>query len=113
MLSSFAKACYRPRVCRKIRDMAHMSMFSPISPRRQCDSKLKSGIAGLTAAILGCCIGLCAFAEEYRIGTGDELHVVVLDNPQISATYRVGADGSVAMPIGAPVKVVGMTLAEA
>ena len=48
---------------------------------------------------------------EYLIGAGDVLNVYIVDVPQFSRDYRVGADGTIAFPLlSSPIAAEGLTL---
>lgn len=47
--------------------------------------------------------------HEYRLGAGDQIRVVVFDQPTLSATYSVGASGSVSIPLAGTLKAEGKT----
>jgi polysaccharide export outer membrane protein len=52
-------------------------------------------------------------AEDYIIGPDDVLNVYILDVPELSRDYRVGAAGSVTIPVLAnPIDAAGLTLAQ-
>jgi polysaccharide export outer membrane protein len=51
-------------------------------------------------------------ANSYRIGLQDELKITVFDEPDLSATYRVDADGSISFPLIGHVAAAGSTIAE-
>ncbi len=46
----------------------------------------------------------------YRIGPGDELHVEVVGQPEMSGDIRVDSDGDLAIPLAGQVKVGGQTV---
>ncbi len=49
---------------------------------------------------------------NYRLGAGDKIRVVVLQDTEFSGDYEVNASGSIAARMLGPVQVTGMTLAE-
>ncbi|HYF00075.1 MAG TPA: polysaccharide biosynthesis/export family protein, partial [Planctomycetota bacterium] len=51
--------------------------------------------------------------EDYRIGEGDVLNLVVWERADLSGEHVVGPDGRITMPFVGPLKVAGMTRAEA
>ena len=62
-------------------------------------------------------LAACASAERpalpatgaYRLGAGDEIRVAVFGQKQLSARYRIGADGHIAMPLLKPINAAGLT----
>jgi polysaccharide biosynthesis/export protein len=73
-----------------------------------------SSAAGAAAAKLSG--GVTAVPEDFsklRIQPGFLLDVQVFDEPDLSGQYRVGAAGTVTMPLVGPIRVIGDTLAEA
>jgi polysaccharide export outer membrane protein len=50
--------------------------------------------------------------NSYRIGLQDELKITVFDEPDLSAMYRVDADGSISFPLIGHVAAAGSTIAE-
>ena len=42
--------------------------------------------------------------REYRLGAGDQLRVVVFDQPALSAVYSIDASGSVSIPLAGTFK---------
>jgi polysaccharide export outer membrane protein len=48
----------------------------------------------------------------YRIGLNDEVKITVFDEPDLSAMYRVDADGSISFPLIGRVQAAASTLAE-
>jgi polysaccharide biosynthesis/export protein len=48
----------------------------------------------------------------YRIGLNDEVKITVFDEPDLSAMYRVDADGSLSFPLIGRVQAAGTTLSE-
>ncbi len=51
-------------------------------------------------------------AYEYRIGTGDRLHVTTYGEDRLTGDFGVGPQGEVAFPLLGPVQAAGKTLAE-
>jgi polysaccharide export outer membrane protein len=49
---------------------------------------------------------------NYRLGAGDKIRVVVLQDTEFSGDYEVNASGGIAARMLGPVQVTGMTLAE-
>ncbi len=50
---------------------------------------------------------------EYKLGAGDELRLVVADQPQVSGNYAVSDDGSIFVIMGGRVAVSGLTIESA
>ena len=50
--------------------------------------------------------------NSYRIGLNDEVKITVFDEPDLSAMYRVDADGSLSFPLIGRVQAAGTTLSE-
>src|SRR5438105_9822423 len=50
--------------------------------------------------------------NTYRIGLNDEVKVTVFDEPDLTAMYRVDADGSISFPLIGRVETAGRTLSE-
>src|SRR4051812_39104145 len=50
--------------------------------------------------------------SSYRIGLQDEIKITVFDEPDLSAMYRVDADGAISFPLVGHVDAAGLTLAE-
>ena len=50
---------------------------------------------------------------EYKLGAGDELRLVVADQPQVSGNYAVSDDGTVFVVMGGRVPVSGLTIESA
>lgn len=81
-------------------------------------------ILGLVAALVlgGCSSGSVATGTasdipagtsqgvEYALGNGDELRVVVFNEPELSGAFTVDGTGSISMPLIGTVNVVGMTV---
>lgn len=51
-------------------------------------------------------------AVEYRLGPGDELRVTVFNEPELTGSYQVGSQGSIAFPLVGDVRAAGLTLNE-
>jgi polysaccharide export outer membrane protein len=45
----------------------------------------------------------------YRLGPGDEIRVAVFGQKQLSARYRIAADGHIAIPLLKPIAATGLT----
>lgn len=54
-----------------------------------------------------------AIPPEYRLAPGDQVKVLVFDQPQLSGDFALDGAGKVLLPIIGPVKLSGLTLAEA
>ncbi len=48
---------------------------------------------------------------SYRIGLQDEIKITVFEEPELSAMYRVDADGAISFPLVGHIDAVGLTLA--
>lgn len=60
----------------------------------------------LATAFLSCCamddrpsIAPYTGVSEYRLASGDQIRVVVFDQPTLSSVYLVGASGNISMPL--------------
>ena len=49
---------------------------------------------------------------NYRLGAGDKIRVVVLQDAEFSGDYEVNATGAISVRVLGPIQVVGMTLLE-
>jgi len=49
---------------------------------------------------------------NYRLGTGDKIRVIVLQDTEFSGDYEVNATGSISARMLGPIQVVGMTIPE-
>jgi polysaccharide export outer membrane protein len=47
--------------------------------------------------------------QDYHLGAGDQIRVITYDEPQLTNTFTVGADGSVAIPLVGTVQASGLT----
>ena len=62
------------------------------------------------------CLGLATPANasnDYRLGEGDAIHIVVFQNPDLTLDTRVTESGMVAYPLIGQVKIGGLTIADA
>ena len=50
-----------------------------------------------------------ALAADYQVGSNDSLDIVVYDNPDLSSSVRVSANGTINFPLIGEIKVVGST----
>ncbi len=50
--------------------------------------------------------------DSYRVGKGDVLEITVYDHPEMTTTVRIGADGTIIVPLLDTVKVAGLTTSE-
>ncbi len=73
------------------------------------------------AALQGIVIGGCAMSErpqvapyeavhEYRLAPGDQIRVVVFDQPTLSASYSIDASGTVSIPLAGAFKAENKTV---
>jgi polysaccharide export outer membrane protein len=51
-------------------------------------------------------------AEDYRLGTGDQLRVQVYGEKDLTGAYEIGAQGTVAYPLVGDVQAGGLTVTE-
>lgn len=56
--------------------------------------------------------GAAPQAAEYRLGAGDRLQVTVFGQPDLSGTFEIGGEGTVALPLLGAVPAGGRTLRE-
>jgi len=54
-----------------------------------------------------------AFAQEYRLGDGDNIRIVVFQNPELTLETRVSEDGSITFPLIGSVRIGGLTISAA
>ena len=50
--------------------------------------------------------------EEYRLGSGDRLNIIVFGHPEVSGEFEVGGSGQVTLPLLGQVEAVGLTVTE-
>lgn len=53
-----------------------------------------------------------AFDEQYELGAGDKIRLVVFNEPQLSGEFSVGANGEISLPLIGNVQVAGRTANE-
>jgi polysaccharide export outer membrane protein len=51
-------------------------------------------------------------AAEYRLGTGDQLRVIVFGEAELTGPFQVGSQGTIAYPLVGEVQAAGLTLPE-
>lgn len=56
--------------------------------------------------------GLCVEQQDYRVGEGDVLKVMVYDNPDLETTTRVGGDGTILFPLIGELNIEGLTVSQ-
>lgn len=66
----------------------------------------------LCLAMLECRQPLAQVSRDYQIGGGDVLNIIVYEEPDLSGTMRVSADGNISFWLLNEVKVAGLTPAE-
>ena len=54
-----------------------------------------------------------ATADAYRLGAGDQIKIVVAEEPQSSGTFAISESGTIALSGADPIKLQGMTVEEA
>ena len=54
-----------------------------------------------------------AGAQEYKLGPGDVLDVIVLGEPSVTGAFAVGLDGTITLSMGGRIPVAGLTLTQA
>ena len=90
--------------------------------RRRCAGRriIAFAVVAVAAAMVAACAsgpaapwadlgGANSIAKPYTLKSGDELAVVVFNEPDLSGTFPVGADGMVAVPLIGPLKGRGET----
>ncbi len=90
-------------------------MMMPIHAhtRRRTVSLLLAGSAVMLLA--GCAVGAdlpplpTAQGDDYQLGTGDQVRVVVFDQKQLSDDYDIGQSGTIDIPLLGPVRASGRT----
>lgn len=50
-----------------------------------------------------------ASAPDYHLGPGDQIRVITYDEPQLTNSFTVGADGTVSIPLVGTIQASGMT----
>jgi len=68
-------------------------------------------LLALAATLLGPASG-AAQDPSYRLGSGDQIRVMVFGHPDLSGQFDVGSDGRLALPLIGEVRVEGLTLTE-
>lgn len=64
--------------------------------------------------ILGviCCFTVLAWAQDYIVGEGDVLKVLVYDNDDLTTTVRVSGEEMITIPLIGPVNVKGLSISQ-
>jgi polysaccharide export outer membrane protein len=83
------------------------------------------GLAGVALMLLTACAGPAAVtpeparvnaeatvAEDYKLGVGDKVRVIVYNEETLSGEFQVGASGKIALPLIGDVDVIGRSTAE-
>jgi polysaccharide export outer membrane protein len=77
---------------------------------------LSLGLIGCSnAPIEGSADALRAANEQsvgYRLGTGDELHIAVFGEDNLSGDYKIAPDGNISLPLAGNVRAEGLTVAQ-
>lgn len=76
---------------------------------------IRMGRVLLQVVLLCCCAwppGSRAASQDYQVGPGDELKIVVYQNPDLAADVRVQQGGEVRLRLIDPVRVAGLTAAQ-
>lgn len=55
---------------------------------------------------------LCQEQQDYRVGEGDVLKVMVYDNPDLETTTRVSGDGTILFPLIGELDIEGLTVSQ-
>lgn len=66
--------------------------------------------AFILAVILIVCLTGVSFAQDYVVGEGDVLKIVVYDHDDLTTTARVSGEGVITFPLIGQVEVKGLTL---
>ncbi len=65
------------------------------------------------AAGFSVCAGAQQAVSEYRLGAGDNIHITVFQNPDLTLDARVSENGTISYPLIGSAKIGGMTLSAA
>ena len=76
-------------------------------------TRLSTLLAWLLMATLAPCAQAQDRQPEYRLGSGDNIRIVVFQNPELTLETRVSENGTITFPLIGAVTVGGMTLAAA
>ena len=69
-------------------------------------------IAFIPAVILIFSLAVASFAQDYVVGEGDVLRIVVYDHDDLTTTSRVSGEGVITFPLIGQVEVKGLTLSQ-
>jgi polysaccharide export outer membrane protein len=84
----------------------------PLAPMNECKQGPGYGGPGYGGNVVPGAEGYRVGWGNYRLGTGDKIRVVVLQDTEFSGDYEVDPTGSVSARMLGPVKVAGKTTAE-
>ena len=75
---------------------------------------MKIEVITLAIALIGsiCCLAAPTDSQDYRVGEGDVLKVMVYDNPDLATTTRVSGNGTIIFPLVGEVMIDGHTVSE-
>lgn len=91
-------------------------MTSPIWHTRRAFLRTLALTAG--AGALGACSTIdptpadIAHQVEYRLGAGDQIRIVVFNEPDLTGPYTVGSQGTIAYPLIGSIRASGLTVTE-
>lgn len=91
-------------------------MTSPIWHTRRAFLRTLALTAG--AGALGACSTIdptpadVAHQAEYRLGPGDQIRIVVFNEPDLTGPYTVGSQGTIAYPLIGSIRASGLTVPE-
>lgn len=49
-------------------------------------------------------------AQDYRLASGDKVHISVFNEANLSGDYTIGPDGQITLPLAGPVEAAGLTI---
>lgn len=75
---------------------------------------MKIWVITLALVVIGsiCCQAVPPDSQDYRVGEGDVLKVMVYDNPDLETTTRVSGNGTILFPLVGEVRIEGNTVSE-
>lgn len=94
-----------------VRLTAFLLAFAGLFSAAACSATTDQGGAGHVSEVDGAAVQALE-AREYRLGSGDQVRIIVFDEPDLSGEFLVDGEGAVSLPLIGEVRAEGRTVRE-